>query len=66
MQKLLKLAKLFKNAAIFPGKGDKVTAEVVELSEDDGVRKYVLKFDSDLEEQTRTLFFFEKEDVSQD
>lgn len=66
MKKLLKLADLFKMAATFPGKGDKVTAEVVEVSEDDGVRKYILKFDSDLGEETRTLFFFEKQDGSED
>jgi hypothetical protein len=66
MQKLLKLASLFKNAATFPGKGDKVMAEVVQVSEEDGVRKYILKFDSDLGEETRALFFFEKQAGSED
>lgn len=57
---LLKAAQLFKLAAISPGKGDKITAEVLEVSEDDGVIKYTIKFGSDLGNETRTLFFFEE------
>jgi hypothetical protein len=59
-KEILKAAKLFKLAAITPGKGDKITAEILEVSEDDGVIKYTVKFDSDLGGETRTLFFFEK------
>lgn len=60
MKELLRLAELFKLATIFPNKGEKIVAEVLDVSENDGVRKYVLKFDALGE--VRTLFFLDKEE----
>lgn len=60
---VLEAAKLFKLATVSPNKGDKITVEVVDVDEDDGVRKYTLKFDNTFCNETRTLFFFEKSEV---
>lgn len=56
----LEAAKLFKHAATYPNKGDKIMAEIIDFEEDDGVRKYTIKFDNSLGNQTRIVFLLEE------
>lgn len=52
----LKFADLFRTATLSPNIGNKISGEIVSVSENDGMRTYIVKLDT-FDGQLRTLHF---------
>ena len=59
VEAIQKLSEYYLKATHEPEKGDEVTAKIINISENDGVKCITLKFDDSLQKQTRKVFFIE-------